>query len=432
MASESSELTFVRCPSCRSLVPASASRCRICNNPLEASGGAAGDDAAKSASRVRQRTMSANAEQLLGEAEAASSPPPPAVPEPVLDGAPPPQGSGEELDPLGAFLEEFEEPVPAQPAPAAVLATPSEAAGAPNGGLDPLDGLNDFDIDPEPIAAEPSAPVSHDEHANHDQLDPLSALMDEELIPEPAPPAQPEQRVEVAPAPAPAAIERIEEPAPPPKKEVPPPPPPRQSPPPQQKGQQNNQRHAQPNQEHRAQRDSKPPQGGGHERREVHRHEKRGEEGKKGSHQQHHQHGGKQHERHGDRNAERPPAHAQGGPKMGKVRPGRLFGWLVSFESPDGRAIELREGKFFVTGTSIRGTDLVVEDPSISTPHALMSVNGESGLMIQDLMSDRGVFRRSGDRGQYVREDGVFTLEHGDWVRFGDVEFLVTIVPSQK
>jgi pSer/pThr/pTyr-binding forkhead associated (FHA) protein len=104
----------------------------------------------------------------------------------------------------------------------------------------------------------------------------------------------------------------------------------------------------------------------------------------------------------------------------------------VSFESPDGRAIELREGKFFVTGTSIRGTDLVVEDPSISTPHALMSVNGESGLMIQDLMSDRGVFRRSGDRGQYVREDGIFTLQHGDWVRFGDVEFLVTIVPSQK
>jgi pSer/pThr/pTyr-binding forkhead associated (FHA) protein len=114
------------------------------------------------------------------------------------------------------------------------------------------------------------------------------------------------------------------------------------------------------------------------------------------------------------------------------MRPGRLFGWLVSFESPDGRAIELREGKFFVTGSSIRGTDLVIEDASISTPHALMSVSADKGLLIQDLMSERGVFIRPGERGQYKREDGVIELKHGDWVRFGDVEFLVTVVPSGK
>jgi pSer/pThr/pTyr-binding forkhead associated (FHA) protein len=114
------------------------------------------------------------------------------------------------------------------------------------------------------------------------------------------------------------------------------------------------------------------------------------------------------------------------------MRPGRLFGWLVSFESPDGRAIELREGKFFITGSSIRGTDLVIEDPSISTPHALMSVSAEHGLLMQDLMSERGVFMRSGDRGQYRREDGVIELKHGDWIRFGDVEFLLTVVPGGK
>jgi hypothetical protein len=105
---------------------------------------------------------------------------------------------------------------------------------------------------------------------------------------------------------------------------------------------------------------------------------------------------------------------------------------LVSFESPDGRAIELREGKFFVTGSSIRGTDLVIEDPSISTPHALMSVSADHGLLIQDLMSERGIFVRPGERGQYKREDGVVELKHGDWVRFGDVEFLVTVVPFEK
>jgi pSer/pThr/pTyr-binding forkhead associated (FHA) protein len=114
------------------------------------------------------------------------------------------------------------------------------------------------------------------------------------------------------------------------------------------------------------------------------------------------------------------------------MRPGRLFGWLVSFESPDGRAIELREGKFFVTGSSIRPTDLVIEDPSISTPHALMSVSADHGLLIQDLMSERGLFIRAGERGQYKREDGVVEVKHGDWVRFGDVEFLVTVVPAGR
>jgi hypothetical protein len=94
-----------------------------------------------------------------------------------------------------------------------------------------------------------------------------------------------------------------------------------------------------------------------------------------------------------------------------------LFGWLVSYENPDGRAIELREGKFFVTGSSIKATDLVIEDASISTPHALMSVSGESGLKIQDLMSERGLFVRSREGGQYRREEGTVELKHGDWVR---------------
>jgi hypothetical protein len=121
---------------------------------------------------------------------------------------------------------------------------------------------------------------------------------------------------------------------------------------------------------------------------------------------------------------------ATAGPKTGKMRPGRLFGWFVSYENPDGRAIELREGKFFVTGSSIRSTDLILEDPSISTPHALMAVSADGGLVIQDLMSDRGVFVRSSGGGGYRREEGTVHVAHGDWVRFGDVEFLVIVVPQ--
>jgi hypothetical protein len=126
---------------------------------------------------------------------------------------------------------------------------------------------------------------------------------------------------------------------------------------------------------------------------------------------------------------DRPSHTAVAGPKTGKMRPGRLFGWLVSYENPDGRAIELREGKFFVTSSSIKGSDLVLEDPSISTPHALMSIS-DSGLLVQDLMSDYGVFVRTDNDVDYRREDGVIRIEHGDWVRFGEVEFLVIIVPS--
>jgi hypothetical protein len=139
--------------------------------------------------------------------------------------------------------------------------------------------------------------------------------------------------------------------------------------------------------------------------------------------------------RRGERHEQSPavaPVVAEGAaPKTGKIRPGRLFGWFVSYENPDGRAIELREGKFFVTGSSIRATDLILEDPSISTPHALMAVSSDGGLMLQDLMSDRGVFVRSSDGGGgYRREEGTVRIAHGDWVRFGDVEFLVVMVPQ--
>jgi hypothetical protein len=100
----------------------------------------------------------------------------------------------------------------------------------------------------------------------------------------------------------------------------------------------------------------------------------------------------------------------------------------VSYSDPDGNATELREGKFFVTASSLKQSDLIIEDSSISTPHALISVSVEGGMQVQDLMSDRGVFvRRRGDD-TYRREADVARVEHGDWLRFGDVEFLVSLI----
>lgn len=107
---------------------------------------------------------------------------------------------------------------------------------------------------------------------------------------------------------------------------------------------------------------------------------------------------------------------------------GRLYGWLVSYADPAGTAIELREGKFFLTRTSLKSSDLVIADASISTPHAMFTVGVKSGLVVQDLMSDRGVFVRRADAETYKREDGAVVVGHGDWLRFGDVEFLITLV----
>jgi hypothetical protein len=107
----------------------------------------------------------------------------------------------------------------------------------------------------------------------------------------------------------------------------------------------------------------------------------------------------------------------------------RLFGWLVSYSSQDGSAIELREGKTLVTRSSLKNGDLVIDAPSISTPHALLMMGADTGFFIQDLISERGVWIRRKDEDTYHQEENSIELFHGDWVRIGDVEFLVSLVP---
>lgn len=111
------------------------------------------------------------------------------------------------------------------------------------------------------------------------------------------------------------------------------------------------------------------------------------------------------------------------------VASSRLFGWLVSYSSQEGEAIELREGKTLVTRSSLKNGDLVIDAPSISTPHAILIMGAETGFFIQDLISERGVWVRRRDEDTYHQEDNSVELFHGDWVRLGDVEFLVSIVP---
>ena len=460
MASESSELTFVRCPSCRSLVPVSASRCRICNNPLDGGAKAGEGDAAKQGGRVRQKTISASADELMRmESEDAGSVPT----APVSTTSQPAfgdDGDHEEVDPLADFLQEFEaeaaQPVMSAPPPP----TENPVAAANDDDDDDfdsfLDELDSYDTSVEAPAPPPrevpltqpveepplrAAPLEQDLNDFEGGSDPLANFMtteddfDLDIAPQPVAAVAPPEPEYVPEPPPPPPVRQA-----PPRQQVekrPPAPPPQ--PPQRQQPQQSQGKQDRPPHESKGHRDHKnnPPH---HDRREnsprdrgdSQRHEHRPEEPRKGTNTGDGRLQERSPERHPDRGPARAEAQASSGPKTGKMRPGRLFGWLVSFESPDGRAIELRQGKFFVTGSSIRGTDLVIEDASISTPHALMSVSADHGLLIQDLMSERGVFVRPGDRGQYKREDGVVELKHGDWVRFGDVEFLVTVVPSGR
>jgi hypothetical protein len=546
MASETNELTFVRCPTCRSLVPASASRCRICNATLEAGGDkTTSSETPATGSRVRQKTVTASAEEIKSIVGGNVTPPAPSAPAPAQVASPPSAkpASGskdpvdEAFDPLGAFLQDLDADEPPPSAKRAESPAPSAKSSqnqADEDLISDLFGDDDDDEDDDEILLGASG-TDDDEDDDDDDFDIFDDPSFEELGTATAKPAA--RRAETPPAPPqpktppaerPVAARPPEPPqrqpatprqAPPARQEAPP----RQEPPrrpepnkplpgardaqkpnrPEQRAQQERPQH-----EVRAPQEQRKPQtppparaaapmgmrpkmGGGparpegklarpsevnvphdtaHEvddfevaskavppqpereasRRPVEsrdvrapnpaplrtpqpareasqrppeqvreqRVEQRAEQRAvaappRGEYQQ-------------EEVAERPSA---SGPRLHKMKPGRLFGWLVSFESPDGRAIELRSGRFFVTGTSIRGSDLILEDQSISTPHALMSIT-EKGFLLQDLMSERGTFVRSKGEAQYRREEGIIDVQHGDWIRFGDVEFLVTIVPG--
>lgn len=107
---------------------------------------------------------------------------------------------------------------------------------------------------------------------------------------------------------------------------------------------------------------------------------------------------------------------------------GRLFGWIVSFKNPNGKAFELREGKFFVTKNSLKENDLIINDESISTPHAMVTISKNNGLVVQDLMSDMGIFLKHSKDSEYEKQELPFKITHGDWVKFGNVEYLVSLI----
>lgn len=129
---------------------------------------------------------------------------------------------------------------------------------------------------------------------------------------------------------------------------------------------------------------------------------------------------------------------SQGGPDFAEAgvsaqEEGTLLGWFVNYEQ-DSRGVggELRTGRFFIGRQRLRKNDMVIPDSAISTPHCLIAASRAEGLKIQDLMSEQGTFIKRRGKDSFVQVRDVVTVEHGDSLRFGGYEVLVCLVPGRK
>lgn len=379
MSAEGGELTFVRCPSCRSLVPAVSTRCRWCGNSLGGGNSSEGPKEETTSRRVRQKTRSIQAGEY--------------VPQPtrekgsqgVEEG---PQEEDYELDdPLKGFIEEVEEEISDEEILSSLAEVEEESKkGVVNGSVNDITHSEESSIaSPEPsenefgdlyedaemeIDSEVELEIPVTKHRNglervEESLDAVDEVVE-----------------------APSVNIDLSNEA---KKTV----------------------QAKPQPQRLSSQGTVAPS------RHI---DNRGElESTFGLSK-------------GALSADRQPLEEPKlGGKMNKTHyeatsGGKLFGWLVSYSTAEGVAFELREGRFFISGSTLKGNDFVIKDPSVSTPHAMVNVSRGGGFAIQDLMSDRGIFIRRKGQDTYQREDGIAKCLNGDWIRIGDVEYLLTVV----
>ncbi|RMG42590.1 MAG: FHA domain-containing protein [Candidatus Dadabacteria bacterium] len=371
MSTDSTELTFVRCPSCRSLVPAVSTRCRMCGASLEADGGTSqtsGED--QGIPRVRQKTITTPQKPPIAAED------PDTADKDVLS-----DEEKEFEDPLSAFIEEVE--VEEEDSASVEEDLTGEEEPAPQ----PADEL----------ISEPQEQVASAKPATEEESTPVNASV-EETPPEHEPArAKPQVKIESGPRRGKTSgLSFGKKPAGPARPQDEPAP-------------------------HASTMPKVAPERTDNVSEPVVKEESTAVPDKKGSARS-------------DAVRSRPGSISGKEPARERIKSaepgvkGRLFGWLVSYESPEGSAIELREGQFFVTSTSLKSNDLILDDPSVSTPHAMVRISKERGMLVQDLLSEEGVYvRRAGEK-KYRRIEDSETVEHGDWIRFGKVEFLVSLI----
>ena len=410
MATDSTELTFVRCPACGSLVPAVSTRCKMCGASLDfeqAEGAGRGDAKRSSGSgRVRQNTESAlsslREQDASGHESAGTNGSDPVVSTYVMgeEGSEVTGGSEAGLeDPLSAYIEEvevedaakeesYQEPQVLESGSKATSKSKSTAI------VEDFDDLDDLPIDEEDdlldFVDKSNAEKSSQKEDAADEVDFEKFL--EEIAEEETQGAGEEEK-DVPEAAFVAGHKQKKAGG--------------------QTGQQSGK-----TMEFDSSKDLLPEEDL-EEKQEEEVKEQKAKKSSKASRKS----GKKAAKKKGSSSA------AAKAPEVSAEAPGRLFGWLVSYDDEQGQSIELREGKFFVCQSQIKPGDLVLDDESISSPHALVRINADAGIVVQDLMSETGTFVKSQGEEEYVAETEAIQLENGDWLKLGDLEFLLALVP---
>jgi len=109
-----------------------------------------------------------------------------------------------------------------------------------------------------------------------------------------------------------------------------------------------------------------------------------------------------------------------------------LVAWFVNYKEEKGRATEVREGRFFISGELIKETDLVIKSETVSSPHCIIKAQAGVGVMVQDLMSEEGTHLQKAGKDKYKAVDGAVAVNHGDKLKFGDYEVLVCLLPTKE
>lgn len=144
-----------------------------------------------------------------------------------------------------------------------------------------------------------------------------------------------------------------------------------------------------------------------------------------------------------EKSAEVRERHQQIEPKRGKAvdpiteasraEEGGLVGWFVNYaEDGNGVATEIRSGRFFICGEKLKDSDLVIEHDSVSTPHCVVKASPVDGLRVQDLLSESGTYVRKYGEDKFFQYTDSVTVSHGDWLRFGEHEVMVCLVALPK
>ena len=362
MSTDSTELTFVRCPSCRSLVPAVSTRCRMCGAALEAAP-AEEEEEQTAQGRVRQRTADAG-QDLTGAAEKMRQ----ALKSEEQAGAAETEAVSESdqggfEDPLSAYIEEVtSEPKPQKAEDDTRASQFEEPAHMDNG----KDAVEPFTAEPEPVSSPEPKVIVETGGRRSKKGSGLSFGLGKK--------GEAKKQPQPEPAPAKEAKPEVKEETP-----------------------------------QKAKVEERP------EKRNKRRRKKSQTDIKEAQKQQ------------------QPPQRSEN--KMtqkGKKRTGRLYGWLVSHDDPLLSAIELREGQFFVTSNQLKPNDLVIDHGSVSTPHAILAISQDGGFRVRDLMSDNGVYLKRNRDSSFQRFDDEESLEHGDWIQFGEVAYLVSLLPNEE